>query len=126
MCKKILVVEDNRDTATVMTLMLGKAGYSVDVAFDGEQGLQRVREGHPDVILLDIMMPVMDGYTMNQRLKQDPSTREIPVIVVSARSGMGPLFEADSGARVEAYLVKPVTAAALRAKIADVLALRRQ
>ena len=108
MSKKVLVVDDNEGTLEQMTLILEKNGYVVTTAKNGQEGYDQTLAAPPDVILLDIMMPVMDGLTMNKQLKANPKTAAIPVIIVSARSGMAPMFEMETGAKVQGYLVKPV------------------
>jgi CheY-like chemotaxis protein len=107
MPKKCLIVDDNPETVDIVSTILNKAGYDVLAAYDGEKGLSAAQTALPDLILLDIMMPVMDGYTMNQRLKEDPKTRDIPVIVMTARSGMEPMFQGAKGSPIQGYLVKP-------------------
>jgi CheY-like chemotaxis protein len=120
MGKKILVVEDNRDTVDMLKAILEKAGYTVETAFNGEEGYRKAQAFLPDIILLDIMMPIMDGFTMNQHLKQNPQTKEIPVIIASARSGMAPLFATTAGPQIEGYMVKPFSASVLLMKIEEV------
>ena len=117
--KKILVVDDNKDTVTTMKMVLEKAGYAVSVAFNGQEGYERAQTVMPDAILLDMMMPIMDGYTMNQYLKRNPSTKDIPVIVISARGGMAPMFDVKNGTQVEDYMVKPVNSRALLMRIEE-------
>jgi CheY-like chemotaxis protein len=107
MPKTCLVVDDNVETVDIVSFILKKAGYDVLTAYDGEQGLKIARESLPDLILLDIMMPVMDGYTMNQRLKEDPATRNIPVVIMTAKGGMEPMFENTKGSPIQGYLIKP-------------------
>ncbi|OGS02309.1 MAG: hypothetical protein A3G41_02360 [Elusimicrobia bacterium RIFCSPLOWO2_12_FULL_59_9] len=121
MKKKVLVVEDNRDTMELLKFTLERAGYEVACAYDGEEGCRKAKEILPDIILLDMMMPVMDGYTANRRLKEDAATRSIPVIVISARDKMSSLFDSASGASVDAYLVKPFTNQSLVEKVAKIL-----
>jgi CheY-like chemotaxis protein len=107
MPKKCLVVDDNVETVDIVSFILKKAGYEVLTAYDGEQGLKVAQENLPDLILLDLMMPVMDGYTMNEHLKEDPRTKNIPVIIATAKGGMEPMFENTKGAPIQGYLVKP-------------------
>jgi len=109
MPKKCLIVDDNVETVDIVSYILTKAGYDVLTAENGEMGLRVTQENLPDVILLDLMMPVMDGYTMNERLKGDPRTKSIPVIIITAKGGMDPMFEKtkDSPIPIQGYLVKP-------------------
>ena len=107
MSKKCLVVDDNIETVDILKLILEKAGYEVHWAYDGQKGLELAKKILPDIILLDIMMPVMDGCTMFKHLKEDIPTQNIPVIIITARSGMAPMFDAGIGVPVQGYLVKP-------------------
>jgi len=125
MPKKCLVVDDNPETVDIVSTILKKAGYEVLAAYDGEKGLSAARMSLPDVILLDLMMPVMDGYTMNQRLKEGSDTRNIPVIVITARSGMEPMFESGKGYPIQGYLVKPFSRNELLERIEAVLKARK-
>jgi len=121
MPKKCLVVDDNPETVDIVSTILKKAGYDVLVAYDGEKGLSAAQTTLPDLILLDIMMPVMDGLTMNQHLKEDPKTRAIPVIVMTARSGMEPMFQGPNGSPIQGYLVKPFSQKELLKRMDDLL-----
>lgn len=100
--------------------LLEKAGFEVATASDGQEGYRKAQEVMPDMILLDIMMPIMDGFTMNKLLKKNTRTQYIPVIIVSARAGMAPLFEADPNSRIEGYMIKPFRTEALLMKIEEV------
>ena len=82
----ILVIEDSRMLRLAMQRSLVKAGYQVTVVGDGKEGLLLAQRIHPDVILLDMMLPTLDGTGVLQQLKRDPGTRLIPVIVLSALS----------------------------------------
>jgi CheY-like chemotaxis protein len=81
---KILVVDDDRIIIEVLGQSLSLAGYEVITAADGEQGLEYARKLDPDLILLDVMMPKLDGYSVCTQLKQDPATRLIPIIILTA------------------------------------------
>jgi two-component system alkaline phosphatase synthesis response regulator PhoP len=82
---KILVVDDEIYIVHILDFSLGMEGYEVLTALDGEQALEKARAGHPDLIVLDIMMPKLDGYETCKMLKADPATRDIPVILLSAK-----------------------------------------
>jgi len=103
-------------------VVLGKKGYEVVVAVDGEEALVKVREHKPDLILLDVMMPKLDGFEVLTRLKDDPATRDIPVIMLSNLSEASEIKKAaDRGAR--AYLVKSsLRPEQLAEKVAETLA----
>ncbi len=82
---RILVVEDEQDVAELLHYNLTKEGYEVSVVANGADALKRAREAKPDLILLDIMVPQLNGWEVCRRLKQDPETRAIPVIMVTGR-----------------------------------------
>ena len=82
---KILVVDDEIYIVHILDFSLGMEGYEVLTALDGEQALEKARAEHPDLIVLDIMMPKLDGYETCKMLKADPATRDIPVILLSAK-----------------------------------------
>lgn len=79
----VLIVDDSTGNCELCQIYLETEGFRVHIATNGEQGLTAIRRIRPDVILLDIMMPVMDGFQMLERLKADPATREIPVLIHS-------------------------------------------
>jgi CheY-like chemotaxis protein len=81
---RILIVEDNFDNLTLVRLLLEREGYQVVVALDGEEGLDLVHSEKPDLIALDLDMPVMDGWELLKQLKMDSETQDIPVVVVTA------------------------------------------
>lgn len=84
--RTILVADDNPENLSVLNAMLGKAGFRVRVARDGEQALRSAMAERPDLILLDVHMPRMDGYETCRRLKAEPGRADVPVIFVSALS----------------------------------------
>jgi CheY-like chemotaxis protein len=84
--KRILCIEDETEMIELMRLILGRKGYEVHGAPGGLEGIKMVRELHPDLVLLDLMMPVMDGWEVYQQIRADESTRNIPVIVVTAKA----------------------------------------
>ncbi|HEY4220525.1 MAG TPA: response regulator [Myxococcota bacterium] len=81
----VLLVDDRRENLSVLVDVLGRAGFRVLVAEDGQAGVQQAQRARPDVILLDISMPVLDGYGACRALKADATTRDIPVVFMSAR-----------------------------------------
>jgi DNA-binding response OmpR family regulator len=84
----ILCIDDDRPTVTVISGVLKKEGYEVETALDGSEGLKKAREMKPNLIILDIMMPGLDGYQVCQRLKADPDTARIGVIMLTAKGGV--------------------------------------
>ncbi len=83
---KILVVEDNEMNRDMLTRRLERRGYEVAVAVDGGQGLALARSGAPDLILMDMSLPVVDGWEATRRLKAEPATRKIPIIALTAHA----------------------------------------
>jgi DNA-binding response OmpR family regulator len=85
MAQKILAVDDEANVVRLLQIRLGALGYEVVTAADGEAALRRVADEKPDLVLLDVMMPKMDGFEVLRRLKADPETERIPVIMLTAR-----------------------------------------
>jgi DNA-binding response OmpR family regulator len=81
---KVLVIEDDDSISNVVELNLRLDGYEVYLAADGEEGLSMVEEVEPDLVILDVMMPKIDGWEVLMRLRQQPETRDIPVIMLTA------------------------------------------
>jgi CheY-like chemotaxis protein len=110
--KKVLVVDDDLEFVKVVKTVLEQVGYEVDVAYDGKAGLEKVAQQKPDVIILDVMMPVMNGYEACKALKVDPATKDIPIILLTAvaahitSSNYTPRDMLESNA--DDYLPKPV------------------
>lgn len=86
---KILLVEDNEMNRDMLSRRLVKRGYEVVIAVDGEEGVARARSESPDLILMDMSLPVVDGWEATRRIKADPATREIPVIALTAHAMAG-------------------------------------
>ena len=84
--KRALIVDDDPMITKLHSMILGKAGYEIDTAATGQEGLDRAAATIPDVVLLDVMMPDLDGLEVTRRLKADPRTSAIPVVLVSART----------------------------------------
>ncbi len=104
---KILVADDEQDVLDVMKKKIKKAGYEVILAKDGEEAWEKIKSDDPDILLLDLTMPKMDGLTVLKNLRESPPTKKwIPVIIVSAR---GELEDMKKGFNLEAdhYLAKP-------------------
>ena len=119
----ILVVDDQPALALMMAELLADAGYATRTAENGREALAEVQAAPPDLLLLDVQMPELDGFEVASMLKADPATAAIPIIMVSAHEGRGArLVGLESGA--EDYLSKPVDPAELIAKIRNLLLLR--
>jgi len=113
---RVMVVDDDPDVREVLVLLLGKAGFDAIEADSGAQCLKLLQTVRPAVILLDLMMPEMDGFEVCRALKQDPAAAEIPVIVLTARDDNGSRMRA---ARLGAsdFLVKPVSSGHLISRV---------
>ena len=83
--KKILVIDDEKDLVEELGIRLESVGYGVLAAFDGLEGLEKARKDKPDLILLDVMMPTLDGYHVCRELKKDPRTQSIPIIILTVK-----------------------------------------
>ena len=106
MPKKILAVDDERHIVRLVEVNLQRAGYEVVTAYDGREALEKVKAENPDLVVLDVMMPYMDGFEVLKNLKADPSTAEIPVIMLTAKAQDADVFRGwQSG--VDCYLTKP-------------------
>jgi len=112
--KRVLVVDDEPDFASIVQANLEKEGFEVEVAFDGVEGLEKVRSNPPDVIVLDVMMPEKDGYKMCAELKRDDQYADIPIIMLTAVGDhvSSTRYSHYDGMSMEAedYLPKPASA----------------
>jgi two-component system, cell cycle response regulator DivK len=120
MTKRILVVEDQEDNRQILRDLLGSAGYEMAQAWDGEAGIAAAKQQRPDLILMDIQMPQMDGYEATRRIKADPELKNIPVIVVTSYALSGDEGKARA-AGCDAYVTKPYSPRQLLAKIREFL-----
>lgn len=122
---RILVIEDAAEIRMLATLLLEQEGYTVLAAPDGEQGLVLARNSAPDLILLDIVMPGLDGYETCQRLKQDESTRDVPVIFMSAHDDVRAQTRGFELGAAD-YVTKPLSMPVLLARVRTHVALHAQ
>jgi len=106
MAKKILVVDDERHIVRLVEVNLTRAGYEILTAYDGVEALEKVKADKPDMIVLDVMMPRMDGFEVLKRLQADASTQDIPVIMLTAKAQDADIFRGWSSG-VSSYLTKP-------------------
>jgi two-component system cell cycle response regulator DivK len=113
---KILYVEDNDDNVFVLKSRLSRAGFSVVIAVDGAQGVAMAASEQPDLILMDLSLPVIDGWEATRRIKAAPETRHIPVIAVTAHAMTGDREKA-LAAGCDDFDTKPVELARLLEKI---------
>lgn len=118
---KILVVDDEPDILKIVNFRLKKAGYEVAAATNGEDALDILREGKFDLILLDLVMPVMDGYEFYRIIKGDDGLKGIPVIVLSASAQKSTIEDTCKELKVEGYLLKPFDAEELLCTVRKIL-----
>jgi len=117
---KILLADDEEDIKTTLRLFLEAKGYSVDTAYDGLDALDRVKTDKPALILLDIMMPLVDGIEVLKKIRSDPETSDIKIIMLTAASTKEMIQRAEE-AGSDDYIVKPFDYSTLESKIKKVL-----
>ena len=116
----ILVVEDQMDNRQILRDLLNSAGFEMVEAEDGQQALVAAAEHHPDLILMDIQLPILDGYEATRRIKANPELKAIPIIVVTSYALSGDEGKArDAGC--DAYVTKPYSPRQLLAKVREFL-----
>ena len=117
---RILIIEDDPDVAELIRYNLAKEGYEVSISAKGVQGLEQAKAGRPDLILLDIMVPELNGWEVCRRLKQDAELRGIPVIIVTGRTEEGDkVLGFEMGA--DDYVTKPFSPRELVARVRAVM-----
>ena len=120
MSKRILIVEDQEDNRKILRDLLRSAGYEPIEATSGEEGVSLAETERPDLILMDIQLPGLDGYEATRRIKANPALRQIPVIAVTSYALSGDDVKArDAGC--DAYVTKPFSPRALLAKVREYL-----
>ena len=120
MTKRILVVEDTEDNRQIIRDLLASAGYEMIEALDGGQGVAMAAEHKPDLILMDMQLPVLDGYEATRRIKADPALAHIPVIAVTSYALSGDEAKTKA-AGCDAYVAKPFSPRQLLAKVRELL-----
>ena len=120
MTQLVLIVDDEPMARTLLRLMLVRAGFNVSEAEDGFDALEKVQSSQPDIILLDVMMPGMDGFSVCEKLRQREETSTLPIIMLSAKTDLDSI---NKGLRVGAtkYLTKPISPEDLTRHVNDVL-----
>lgn len=112
MAKKILIVDDEPHTIEMFRFRLESIGYTIDIAYSGVDALKRITENKPDLILLDVMMPHIDGYEVCRRIKADKDTKDIPIIIFTA-VGHDDLARKSMDAGANSFITKPFDGNAL-------------
>lgn len=120
MSKRILIVEDQEDNRKILRDLLASAGYELLEAATGEEGVAQAEAHHPDLVLMDIQLPGLDGYEATRRIKNNPSLRSTPVIAVTSYALSGDEAKARE-AGCDAYVTKPFSPKALLATIREFL-----
>lgn len=106
MAKKILVVDDERHIVRLVEVNLTRAGYDVVTAYDGVEALEQFTKEKPDMLVLDVMMPRMDGFEVLKKLQSDPASQGVPIIMLTAKAQDADIFRGWSSG-VSSYLTKP-------------------
>ncbi|HMR98418.1 MAG TPA: response regulator [Anaerolineales bacterium] len=119
--KSILCIEDEAEMIDLIRLILGRRGYDVKGAISGIDGLKMIREHSPDLILLDLMMPEMDGWEVYQQIKADEKMKKTPVIVVTAKAQSIDRVLGLHIAKVDDYIAKPFSPQELLTSVEKVL-----
>jgi two-component system cell cycle response regulator DivK len=120
MTKRILVVEDTEDNRQIMRDLLSSAGYDMIEAQDGAEGVAMAKSSRPDLILMDIQLPVLDGYEATRRIKADPALSHIPVIAVTSYALSGDEAKTRA-AGCDGYVAKPFSPRQLLQKVREYL-----
>lgn len=118
--RRILIVEDNSDNRTLLTDVLLALNYEVIEAVDGEEGIRKANEEHPDLILMDLSLPQIDGWTATGYIKGTPELNHIPIIALTAHAMIGDREKALK-AGCDDYISKPIDMRELQSKIAHFL-----
>ncbi len=117
----ILCIEDETEMIDLIRIILGRKGFDVEGATGGEDGLKKVHERKPDLVLLDLMMPDIDGWEVYQQMKADETTRDIPVIIVTAKAQNIDKVLGLQIAKVDDYISKPFSPEDLLSSVERVL-----
>ena len=118
--RRVLIVDDEPSIAKILRKQMEVAGFDVTVAVDGEEGLAKIREGHPELVVLDVMLPKMNGHQVCAAVKSDPAVKAIPILMLTAKAQRQDQQEALS-CGAEGYLTKPFQLEELLAKVRELL-----
>src|SRR5262245_15503096 len=120
MSKRILIIEDQEDNRTIMRDLLSQAGYELIEAVDGGQGVELAKRERPDLILMDIQLPVLDGFEATRRIRAIEELKSVPIIAVTSYALSGDKARTRA-AGCDAYVAKPFSPRALLAKVREFL-----
>lgn len=121
MSKRILLVDDEADIRSVYTKTLGKEGYEVTTAKDGKEALEKLKEFKPHLVILDIMMPGMDGWEVAKKIRKDQVLGDIPIIILSVKSEIEDKVKSIEEAKTDRHLAKPIELSELIGTIKSLL-----
>lgn len=120
MSQRVLAADDESGILRLLEINLRKAGYTVETAVDGREALEKIIAAPPDLVLLDVMMPHMDGFEVLRRLREDPATTALPIVMLTARAQDADVFHGlKSGAT--SYLTKPFNPSEMLALVRHLL-----
>jgi DNA-binding response OmpR family regulator len=120
--KKVVYFEDDKDMVELVRIILGREGYQIIGIAEGQAGIKAVQQDSPDIVLLDLMLPDMDGWEIYRQLKHDESTAHIPVIVITAKAQSIDKVLGLEIAKVDDYISKPFTPQELIERVDKVIA----
>ncbi|ADG68006.1 response regulator receiver [Planctopirus limnophila DSM 3776] len=120
---RILIADDNLQNCELLDAYLASDEYEIAMAYDGQQTLEKVREWQPDLVLLDIMMPKLSGFEVCAKLRSEPSTKSLPVLMVTALNEMGDIEKAIQ-AGADDFLTKPINRLELTTRVKSLLRVR--
>jgi CheY-like chemotaxis protein len=118
--RRVLIVDDEASIRLICRINLAASGWACEEADNGEDAIERIRSERPDVVLLDVMMPIRDGWTVAEDILGDPTTRDIPIVFLTARADRRDRERAHSLGAV-GYLTKPLDPVGLSASIEEIL-----
>lgn len=118
----VLIADDEPDVRYVLKTALERHGFKIQEAGNGLDALEKIKNDPPDVILLDIMMPRLDGYSLHQKLKENPGTKDTPIVIITGKGQMRELLDLRRELQVAAYLEKPFPIKILVEKLKEIFA----
>jgi CheY-like chemotaxis protein len=119
--KKIFHIDDEAEMHLLVKMILSKHGYEIDNAFNGKEALDKLATYQPDLILLDIAMPILDGWALRERILDIEHLKEVPIVLLTAKYGSGDALQGLHEMDIDAYLTKPFTPSELLDTVQEVL-----